>query len=268
MSAELYDELDPLYREIWGTSLHHGLWLSGRESVEQARLQLIDHTLELLNPSGTIADIGCGYGDLSARLANEFQCEVHACTHSTKQAKALPAHARIHRHHCDWLENNLAPGSLDQAIAIESLSHFDDFEHFAERTSRALKPGGALVIADWFGDGSSSRLLRHLARAGDLPPWRSLGDFEAAASRQGLMTTRTLDLSREAAPTWTAMFARALLLPFRRPSTLPKLVRQALRRPALLWSFPLLRFAYRQGALKYHLIRLEKTDKVSSRPSS
>lgn len=268
MSGELYDDLDPLYREIWGTSLHHGLWQSGKESDHQARAQLIELALDRLRPCGTIADIGCGYGTLSLRLANQFLCEVHSFTNSSKQASAIPVHPGIFPHHCDWLEHNLPPESLDQAIALESLSHFDDFEKFAGRTYEALKPGGSLLISDWFAEGSPCRLLRHLAKAGGIPPWRSLDEFLAIASRQGFVSLDSYDLSSQAAPTWTALFFRAVLLPFRRPSLLPTLIYQAMRRPALLWCFPLLRLAYQQNSLQYHLIRLEKTDKVSSRPSS
>ncbi|MBW8754357.1 MAG: SAM-dependent methyltransferase, partial [Sphingomonadales bacterium] len=27
-----YDELDPAYRRIWGEHVHHGYWLTGRET--------------------------------------------------------------------------------------------------------------------------------------------------------------------------------------------------------------------------------------------
>ena len=37
MAKNLYDDLDLLYREIWGRSLHHGAWVTGYESIEEAR---------------------------------------------------------------------------------------------------------------------------------------------------------------------------------------------------------------------------------------
>jgi hypothetical protein len=35
------DELDTLYRQLWGEHLHHGLWLTGRQSSKQAARQLL-----------------------------------------------------------------------------------------------------------------------------------------------------------------------------------------------------------------------------------
>ena len=119
MSAQLYDDLDPLYRSIWGTSLHHGLWITGDESPEQARAQLIEEVLKLLQPSGTLADIGCGYGGLALKLAEEYSCEIHACTHSQKQADAIPSHPGVHLFKGDWLNHQLPTNSLNQAVAIE-----------------------------------------------------------------------------------------------------------------------------------------------------
>ena len=34
--AAHYDDLDELYRDFWGTSLHHGYWILGTETPEQA----------------------------------------------------------------------------------------------------------------------------------------------------------------------------------------------------------------------------------------
>ncbi len=34
--AAHYDDLDDLYRSLWGTSLHHGYWLTGKESPDEA----------------------------------------------------------------------------------------------------------------------------------------------------------------------------------------------------------------------------------------
>lgn len=263
MSSNPYDDLDLLYREIWGTSLHHGLWNTGSESPEEARALLIEELLPLLKLPGTIADIGCGYGDLSLRLARDFGCEVHAWTSSKKQAAALPMHPRLHEHAGDWIHHNLPDESLDRAVAVESLSHFPDFDRFAHRTAAALKDGGLLIVADWFGH--DSPLLRHLAAAGDIPPWRTRDDFLKAASDCGLSVIHARNLSCQVAPTWTVFFRTAILLPFRRPGLLGTLLRQACKRPSLLWAAPLIRLCYHNRTLEYHAVVLKKTTRNSSR---
>ena len=130
MSKNLYDDLDLLYRGIWGRSLHHGAWMTGHESIEEARENLIKLALGQLDPTGTIADIGCGYGILAHRLVDQFSCEVIANTNSERQAAQISAGPGLEVLQGDWLQQKLQQESLEGVIAIESLSHFASFEEF------------------------------------------------------------------------------------------------------------------------------------------
>src|SRR5260370_36612979 len=71
---EHYDVLGPLYRSVWGEHLHHGYWIRGDESKEQAQLQLVEHlaTLANIQPNSNILDIACGIGASTLHLAKEF----------------------------------------------------------------------------------------------------------------------------------------------------------------------------------------------------
>lgn len=85
--ASHYDELDRFYRDVWGNHLHHGLWSSGRESVEEATLLL---TRLLIAKAGIlngqrICDVGCGYGETSRVLARQYGAEVVGYTVSRAQ---------------------------------------------------------------------------------------------------------------------------------------------------------------------------------------
>ena len=64
-----YDELDQVYRDIWGEHVHHGLWRSGRESVAEATDALTDLVAARLGvqPGERLVDIGCGYGATAPR---------------------------------------------------------------------------------------------------------------------------------------------------------------------------------------------------------
>jgi tocopherol O-methyltransferase len=254
----LYDELDPLYREIWGHSLHHGLWCDGSEDIDQALQNLSDLVASLLPAKGTIADVGCGYGTLAHLLADQPGLRVLANTNSPVQASRIPSHPSLEILEGDWLAQVLENHSLDAAVAVESLSHFPSFTGFLEHTLPALKDGGSLVIADWFSDSGTTPLLRHLAASGDLPAWRSLESLVTSAQRLGVSLRSSRDLSPSVAPTWTRIFGRSLALPFRHPRLVPQLVGHVLKRPALLTAFPLLRLAYHSGDLRYHLLTFQK----------
>jgi tocopherol O-methyltransferase len=256
MAKNLYDDLDLLYREIWGNSLHHGAWFTGYESIEEAREKLIDLALKQLDPKGTIADIGCGYGILAHKILDQFHCEVLANTNSERQASQITPRSRLTILQGDWLQQQLEPKSLSGIIAVESLSHFDSFEDFLEHTLPALKPGGRIVICDWFSETGSRFFLRHLATTGNLPPWRSV--FSLSSNAKDLQKVHSQDLSREVAPTWSAIFWRSIQLPLRKPYLLVTLLKKIITRPSLLLAFPLIRLAYHTRDLEYRVITYEK----------
>lgn len=258
MPTNLYDDLDLLYREIWGQSLHHGVWITRRETIDEARENLIEIALNQLEPKGTIADVGCGYGTLANRLVERFRCKVLANTNSTKQAARISPRSEIKILEGDWLEQKLKPESLDGVIAIESLSHFGSFEKFLKHTIPVLKPGGRIVICDWYSETGSCLLLRRLAATGNIPPWRSAFSLSSEAQNLNLRKLHTIDLSKEVSPTWSALFRQSVLLPFRAPGLLSTLLRKIVTRPSLLVIFPLIRLAYETGDLQYQVICFEK----------
>lgn len=256
MAKNLYDDLDLLYREIWGRSLHHGSWITGYESIEEAKEELIDLALKQLDPKGTIADIGCGYGILAHKILDHYRCEVLANTNSEKQALQIIPRAGLTILQGDWLQQKLEPKSLSGVIAVESLSHFDSFEDLFKHTLPALKPGGRIVICDWFSETGSNFFLRYLAKTGNLPPWRSI--FSLSSKVTDLKKVYSQNLSREVAPTWSALFWRSVQLPLRKPYLLVTLLKKIITRPSLLLAFPLIRLAYHTGALEYRVIAYQK----------
>jgi SAM-dependent methyltransferase len=66
-----YDELDHFYRDVWGDHVHHGLWLRGNESREEAVLQLVERVAAEgeITRGSRVCDIGCGYGAAAHVLA-------------------------------------------------------------------------------------------------------------------------------------------------------------------------------------------------------
>ena len=261
-----YDELDEAYRSIWGEHIHHGYWLTGRETPEQAAEALIALVAGRLSlaPGQRVADIGCGYGASAAWLAAHHGVDVTGFTLSEAQwaiAAARPGPLSFHRR--DWLDNGLADAGFDRALAIESSEHMEDKARFFAEAARVLKPGGRLVVCAWLARTGAGRLaVRHLlepiCREGRLPGMGTREDYEELAAAAGLSLLSYEDLGPRVRRTWTICARRTL----GRVVTDRGLRRLALARTtrnrAFLLSLPRLMLALRTGAMRYGLFVWDK----------
>ncbi|MEV4902786.1 class I SAM-dependent methyltransferase [Citricoccus sp. NPDC055426] len=156
--ADHYDELDPVYRLVWGEHVHHGFWATGRETSAEAVEALVDTVGNrlLLRPGEACVDIGCGYGSTARRLAATRGVRVTGVTLSAAQADYAAAHPApgVDIRRGDWLAdgiademaNGMADGSADAAWAIESSEHMVDKPGFFAQAHRVLSPGGRFVV--------------------------------------------------------------------------------------------------------------------------
>jgi len=212
-----YDELDELYREIWGLHVHHGVWITGRESVGEATANLVRLIAQRarIEPGTRVTDVGCGYGETCRQLVRERGAIATGLTISRKQAEIARAMGDgptfVVR---DWLENTMPSRSADVVLAIESTEHMADFQKFFTVAARVLAPRGRLAIAAWLVADRPSRLSqRHL-----LAPMCEEGrmrmgtraDYVDAMRREGLVVEHFEDLSDRVSRTWSICIARAL----------------------------------------------------------
>jgi ArsR family transcriptional regulator len=146
---------------------------------------LTDAALALLPGDWTVADLGCGTGDLAARLARQVR-RVHAIDRSAAMLRAarrrvddLP-NVTLHQAALDDLP--LADGSCDAALLLLVLTYAEDVDPVLAEAARVLRPGGRLVVVDLatHGDDGLRRRLGHV-RAGFDP-----ADLSAALARAGL----------------------------------------------------------------------------------
>ena len=117
--ADHYDELDPIYRRVWGEHIHHGLWSTGRETPAEAVEALVDMVGDRLRlmPDEACVDIGCGYGSSARQLAVTRKVRVTGLTLSGEQARYAAAQPvpGVDIHLRDWLANGLNDASADTA---------------------------------------------------------------------------------------------------------------------------------------------------------
>lgn len=218
--AEHYDDLDHWYRTLWGMHVHHGFWVSGGETVEEATRNLV-HRLAMaleIDRGQSICDVGCGYGGTALELAGTYGAEVTGVTVSPAQFQVAQAQRQtepVRFLHMDFLENEFESESFDRVIAIESTEHFADKPRLFAEMHRILKPGGRLGVCAWLERTGSSpwerkRLLRPICDEGRMPGMGSEEDYRALISKSGLDVTSFSDISHHVARTWPLVVRRML----------------------------------------------------------
>ncbi|MDI3331873.1 MAG: class I SAM-dependent methyltransferase [Micrococcus sp.] len=264
--ADHYDELDPVYRRVWGEHVHHGLWATGRETPTEAVEALVDTVGDRLRlaPGEACVDIGCGYGSTARRLAATRRVRVTGVTLSAEQARYAAAHpaAGVDIHLRDWLVNGLTAASARAAWAIESSEHMVDKPGFFAEAHRVLSPGGRFVVCAWLAEtGASGWKVRHLlepiCREGRLPSMGTREEYEAMARAAGFTIADYEDVSNRVARTWT-ICARRLVTALAVDRETRRLALRGRNRIFML-TIPRLILAYRTGAMRYGILTLSKT---------
>lgn len=255
--ADHYDELDPIYRALWGEHVHHGYWTTGRESTAEAVLALSERVGARLafRTSDRLVDIGCGYGATARHFAHQG-AEVTGLTLSAAQIAAAPPAANVTLLCRDWMANDLPDAAFDGGYAIESSEHMADKPRFFAEARRVLKPDGRLVVCAWLAAETPERwqirhLLEPICDEGRLPSLGRASDYRAMAGWAGFTCGDFEDISASVARTWTicaGRFLRALAVD-------PAIRAQALRarNHSFALSLPRLILAYRTGAMRYGL---------------
>jgi tocopherol O-methyltransferase len=209
---EHYDTLSPYYRSLWGEHLHHGYWIHGDESKEQAQLQLIEHLAQRtsVKPGSDILDIGCGFGATSLYLARHFNAAVTGITISPVQLEMATQAAATQHLDVQFLlmdaEAMQFQKQFDVLWSVESISHYQDRRGFFASAAKLLKPGGRFAITDWFKKGNLTRAETRKfidpIDKGMMVELQAMDDYERFLTSNGLQITHREVLNKQCAKTW------------------------------------------------------------------
>jgi tocopherol O-methyltransferase len=209
--GEFYDHLDEIYRRGTVPHVHHGLWLRGDETREQAKENLVIWSAErlALKEGERCVDIGSGYGVMARKISKIKNVQVTAITNSASQHHRALYENRVKTVEYrlgDWCSNDLPSAAYDAAWAVESMEHITDLNQALLQCRRVLKPCGRLIILSWLA-GTRSRLintalLQPLTKDGLLAPLRTQAEIVSSLTRTGFSQINVCDLTDKVSRTW------------------------------------------------------------------
>jgi SAM-dependent methyltransferase len=123
---------------------------------------------------GRVLEVGCGPGELAARIKEELGADVAAIDISPRMvelARGRGVHARVG----DVLDLPFAAGEFDCAVAAWMLYHVPDVDRALGELARVLRPGGRLVAVT-----NAPDHLRELRELLGLPRERAAYPFSGA----------------------------------------------------------------------------------------
>jgi tocopherol O-methyltransferase len=266
--ANHYEELDRIYREVWGEHVHHGFWRTGRESPTEAVEQLV----ELVAAEAGVGrdceavDIGCGYGATARQLATRFGARITGLTITPAQFHyAVTATSGDNPQYFlrDWLSNGLPDSAFDAAYAIESTEHMEDKRRAFAEAFRVLRPGGRLAVCAWTAadpvrQWKARHLLEPICREGRLPSMGTEADYRGLIAGAGFAVESATDVSRQVRRTWGVCVRRAARKAFTDRLAMAYLLSATSRNRVFILTVGRIWLAYRTGAMRYLVWRARK----------
>jgi MPBQ/MSBQ methyltransferase len=231
-----YEQAGPDFGE-WSPAfnMHFGYYRFGFNPFRRERMlnemnrQVLDRLRLTGDREGRIVDLGCGVGATVRFAASLFpKAQILGLTVVPWQVEKgnawnrhLGLHERARLQLADYTCTDLAPASVDGAVAIESACHAEgpNKDAFVREAARILKPGGRLVVADGFRKHPErplgrvfGRLHEALCRSFVLPELAQIEAFQSALVRHGFEDVAVEDISWRVAP--SALHAPAAVLWF------------------------------------------------------
>ncbi|KAF4985401.1 hypothetical protein FDECE_16577 [Fusarium decemcellulare] len=296
-----YDLASDYYLSLWGEHIHHGYWPTpesqATQTKEEAQANLIQLLLNTskLPANSAVLDVGCGIGGTSRYLASKHGCTVTGITISSKQVEIAN---RLTKAAVEDGIDSSSTGSPDDGSAVqlgtgkvqfieldaekmgeffvnqkesfdavwisEALSHFPNKALFFENVIKVLKPGGKLVLADWFKaeDLDEATFINDIKPIEDgmlLPPLCTQQGYVDLAKQAGLeIFSEPKDISQEVRKTWDITWSLV-----QNPSLWAFAFTQGRDGIAFLQSFRAMRRGYANGTFRYSVMAFSKGTQVS-----
>jgi cyclopropane fatty-acyl-phospholipid synthase-like methyltransferase len=210
--SRYYDLSEVHYRRTWGLdkyrSLHYGYWDSSVNNFHEALLNINRVLADRaeINGGETVLDAGCGVGGSSLWLAKEKNCRVVGISLNEKQVMKANKFAldaglsdKLRFERKDYMNTGYPQNSFDVIWAIESVCYANDKGLFLKEANRILKPGGRLIIADFFKvdhlSANDTALVKQWANGWAVNDFSTAEEFNAKLIENAFEKTENIDVT-------------------------------------------------------------------------
>lgn len=131
-----------------GSSAIQGAEVERRARLSEGRADHAVHAavvraLERLGAAGTVADIGCGSGELFRAAGGLFKRWIGI---DAVRYDGLPSSVEFTAADLERGEIPLPAGAVDAALAVEVIEHLENPRAFVRELARITRPGGWIVV--------------------------------------------------------------------------------------------------------------------------
>lgn len=193
-------------------NLHFGYWdnPSDNWSLERAEERFTELMIEKLRArqGDRVLDVGCGMGTPAMRLAKATGSSVVGITVSHEQVKRADVRAasagladHVSFRYGDAAALPFEDGSFDAVWALESIIHMPDRLQVLREISRVLRPGGRIVLTDFFErapiPARKQAAVESFYRNWVMGPMVTIDDYPRLVREAGLRLVEASDISEQ-----------------------------------------------------------------------